>query len=173
MHARNLRFGFFEMSSNDHLCCNCSNSIYYQLAGAFFVAIETTEFFAQKDAFSGTNLRTSSGSAPLVDALQHDKVIVQLGAFGLVCNVFAAILFGCSGQGHGHSHGGGHSHAHGHGHGGEGKDLNRRGVVLHLLSDCLTSAIMLVSGLINQYIRSRPSRDAQYQKYLQYVDPLR
>lgn len=56
-----------------------------------------------------------------------------------------------SGGGHGHSHGGG---GHGHSHGGGGangisdRNMNMRGVYLHMLSDALGSIIVVISALV-------------------------
>lgn len=49
--------------------------------------------------------------------------------------------------GHGHSHGlgGGHGHSHG---GGSDRNMNMRGVYLHVLSDALGSIIVMISALI-------------------------
>lgn len=55
-----------------------------------------------------------------------------------------------SAGGHGHSHGG-HGHSHGGGGGGAGisdRNMNMRGVYLHVLSDALGSIIVVISALV-------------------------
>lgn len=81
--------------------------------------------------------------------------------------------------GHGHGHGHGHDHGHGHGHGDSHHDeeepgfhkqkktkwdLNVRAVFLHYLGDMLSSAIVLVVGILLRFL--------PHYWWVDYIDPL-
>lgn len=108
----------------------------------------------------------------------HDpKMILIVGALGLVVNLLGLCLFHEHGGAHGHSHGGAnknhgtHSHLtalaengdeidvpksvedakghHGHSHADNaGSQMNMRGVFLHVMADALGSVVVIISALI-------------------------
>lgn len=112
-----------------------------------------------------------------VEKIHDPKLLVIVGALGLVVNLFGLLLFHEHGSAHGHSHGRlAHSRnrltqlavtddnendetypsppppptiskPHGHSHGGAGQ-MNMRGVFLHVLSDALGSVIVILSALV-------------------------
>ncbi|XP_012286583.1 zinc transporter 1 [Orussus abietinus] len=110
-----------------------------------------------------------------VEEIHEAKLLVAVGALGLLVNVVGLCLFHEHGKAHRHSHGISRSHnrlstlvgtddnendetfrpppppvkrmaAHGHSHG--ASQMNMRGVFLHVLSDALGSVIVIVSALI-------------------------
>ncbi|XP_011635277.1 zinc transporter 1 isoform X2 [Pogonomyrmex barbatus] len=123
-----------------------------------------------------------------VEEIHEAKLLVGVGALGLLVNVIGLCLFHEHGSAHGHSHGISRSHnrlstlvgtddnendeayrpstvsqvkrAHGHSH--DASQMNMRGVFLHVLSDALGSVIVIVSALIVWLTKW---------KYRFYIDP--
>ncbi|KMQ93296.1 zinc transporter 1, partial [Lasius niger] len=122
-----------------------------------------------------------------VEEIHEAKLLVGVGALGLLVNVIGLCLFHEHGSAHGHSHGISRSHnrlstlvgtddnendeayrpstpqvkrAHGHAH--DASQMNMRGVFLHVLSDALGSVIVIVSALIVWLTKW---------KYRFYIDP--
>ncbi|XP_015599346.1 zinc transporter 1 [Cephus cinctus] len=108
-----------------------------------------------------------------VEKIHKAKLLVAVGALGLLVNLIGLCLFHEHGSEHGHSHGISRSHnrlstlvgtddnendetyrpppppvkkAHGHSH--DPSQMNMRGVFLHVLSDALGSVIVIVSAVI-------------------------
>ena len=102
--------------------------------------------------------------------IHNPKMILIVGALGLLVNLLGLCLF----HEHGHSHGGGGGGGHGHSHltaladdaddeppksaedgkgaknsnGGGASQMNMRGVFLHVLADALGSVVVIISALI-------------------------
>ncbi|XP_071633063.1 proton-coupled zinc antiporter SLC30A1 isoform X1 [Temnothorax longispinosus] len=122
-----------------------------------------------------------------VEEIHEPKLLVGVGALGLLVNVIGLCLFHEHGNAHGHSHGISRSHnrlstlvgtddnendeayrpstpqvkrAHGHSH--DASQMNMRGVFLHVLSDALGSVIVIASALIVWLTKW---------KYRFYIDP--
>ncbi|XP_034193487.1 solute carrier family 30 member 1 isoform X2 [Osmia lignaria lignaria] len=108
-----------------------------------------------------------------VEEIHEAKLLVAVGALGLLVNIIGLCLFHEHGNAHSHSHGISRSHnrlstlvgtddnendeayrpstpqvkrTHGHSH--DASQMNMRGVFLHVLSDALGSVIVIVSALI-------------------------
>ncbi|XP_076675861.1 solute carrier family 30 member 1 isoform X3 [Andrena cerasifolii] len=108
-----------------------------------------------------------------VEEIHEAKLLVAVGALGLLVNVIGLCLFHEHGNSHTHTHGISRSHnrlstlvgtddnendeayrpstpqvkrTHGHSH--DASQMNMRGVFLHVLSDALGSVIVIVSALI-------------------------